>query len=220
MQILLVEDDHILAKGLQKALTDENLVANVVGTGEAALFLIKTETPDIVILDIGLPDISGLSVLKQIRPKHPELPVLLLTARDSIDDKVTGLGLGADDYLTKPFDIAELIARLRVFERRLGTAVSAGLTIREVSLNPHSHLVHLEGKELGLSRREYMLLKALMERAGHILSKEQLERTLYNWQEETSSNTIEVHIHHLRKKLPKDFIKNIRGIGYTIKKSL
>jgi len=218
MQILLVEDDVTLATGLKKTLNVEGFVVNCVGTGKAAINSIKAETPDIVVLDIGLPDIDGLEVLRTIRPGFADLPVLLLTARDSVSDKVAGLDSGADDYLTKPFDIEELIARLRVFERRLGTSSNCCFTVQGVELNTASHLVNFDNTQLDLSRREYMLLKALMESAGKILSKEQLESKLYSWGEEISSNAIEVHIHNLRKKLHKDFIKNVRGIGYTIKK--
>jgi DNA-binding response OmpR family regulator len=141
----------------------------------------------------------------------------MLTARDSVEAKVLGLEAGADDYLTKPFDVDELVARLRVFERRLATSGVSCLSIADVELDINSHTVTMAGSPLVFSRREYMLLKALMESAGRVLSKEQLESKLYSWGEEVSSNTIEVHIHNLRKKLPKDFIKNIRGIGYTVK---
>lgn len=219
MQILLVEDDHTLATGLKKVLGAEGFVINCVGTGEAAIHIIKTETPDIVILDIGLPDISGLQVLSRIRPSFPALPVLMLTARDSVADKVQGLDSGADDYLTKPFDIEELVARLRAVERRMGTSANNTITIQGVELDTRSHTVTVNQLPLELSKREYMLLKALMESAGKILSREQLENKLYSWGEEISSNAIEVHIHNLRKKLDKELIKNVRGIGYTIKKS-
>lgn len=219
MQILLVEDDYPLAKGLQQALLAEGFVVNSVGTGEAAIHIIKTETPDIVILDIGLPDIDGIKVLKTIRPSYPTLPVLLLTARDSIEDKVKGLDSGADDYLVKPFEMPELIARLRVFERRLSTTHSDKIIIGDISIDTKAHEVCLHHSPIDLSRREYMLLKALMESAGKIQSKDALETKLYSWGEEVSSNTIEVHIHNLRKKLNNDFIKTVRGIGYTIKKS-
>lgn len=219
MQILLVEDDYALAQSLEKALSDEGFVVNNVATGEAAVYLIKTETPDMVILDIGLPDISGLKVLKSIRPLHPDLPVLLLTARDTVDDKVHGLDSGADDYMTKPFDVSELIARVHVFERRLGGAASHKLNIGPVSIDTRAQTATLDHHELALSRRELMLLKVLMENSGKILSKEQLETRLYQWGDEISSNAIEVHIHHLRKKLPKDFIKTVRGIGYTVRKT-
>lgn len=218
MQILLVEDDPVISAGLQKMLTGENFVVNCVETGEEAIFQTTTTPPDIIILDIGLPDINGIEVLKRIRPKFPELPVLLLTARDDTKDKVEGLNAGADDYLTKPFDIMELIARLRVIERRLGTVKNSCIVIGRVGLDTATHTVSVDGDVLDLSRREFMLLKALMERAGNVLSKDQLEQKLYGWGEETSSNAIEVHIHNLRKKLYKDFITTIRGIGYSIKK--
>ena len=219
MQILLVEDDYLLASGLQQALQNEGFVVNSVSSGEAAIHIINTETPDIVILDIGLPDIDGLKVLKKVRPAHPALPVLLLTARDTLDDKVKGLDGGADDYLAKPFDMPELVARLRVFERRLGTSHSHLIEIGNLSLDIKTFEACLDNVPLELSRREYMLLKALMENAGKILSKDSLEAKLYSWGEEVSSNAIEVHIHNLRKKLNNDMIKTVRGIGYTIKKT-
>lgn len=219
MQVLLVEDDYALAQGLQKALQDEGFVVNSVGSGEAAVHVVKTDTPDMLVLDIGLPDISGLKVLQQIRPSFPQLPVLLLTARDSIDDKVKGLDSGADDYMTKPFEIAELIARLHAIERRLSGAGGNVYRIGPVALDSQAQTVTLDGQPLELARREFMLLKALMENSGKILSRERLESRLYQWGDEVSSNAVEVHIHHLRKKLPKDFIRTLRGIGYTIKKT-
>jgi len=219
MQILLVEDDPVILAGLQTTLTNENFVVNTVSSGEDAIFQAKISPPDIVVLDIGLPDINGLDVLQAIRLNSPDLPVLLLTARDDISDKVKGLNAGADDYITKPFEIEELIARLRVIERRLGTATNSCITVGNVSLDTDTYVVKIDGEPLDVPRREYMLLKALMEREGSVLSKDQLEKKLYAWGEETSSNAIEVHIHNLRKKLYKDFITTIRGIGYTIKKS-
>jgi DNA-binding response OmpR family regulator len=162
---------------------------------------------------------TGIEVLKKIRVQHSELPILLLTARDEIKDKVEGLNAGADDYLTKPFDIDELIARLRVIERRLGTVKNSCISIGTISLDIEKHEVRIEGELIDLSRREYMLLKALMERAGNVLSKEQLEQTLYGWGEEISSNSIEVHIHNVRKKIGKSVISTLRGIGYSVRKS-
>jgi two-component system OmpR family response regulator/two-component system response regulator QseB len=217
MKVLLVEDDETLASGLLKTLRAKDFVVNHVANGKNAIHSVKTETPDMLILDIGLPDISGLDVMKAVRAEYKTLPVLMLTARDSVEAKVLGLEAGADDYLTKPFDVDELVARLRVFERRLATSGVSCLSIADVELDINSHTVTMAGSPLVFSRREYMLLKALMESAGRVLSKEQLESKLYSWGEEVSSNTIEVHIHNLRKKLPKDFIKNIRGIGYTVK---
>lgn len=219
MRILLVEDDQQLSRGLERALQSEGYVIDAVNTGEAALFLIKEFTPDVVVLDVGLPDIDGFTVLEKLRKKFPRLPVLILTARDSVDDKVAGLDRGADDYLTKPFDMAEFIARLRVFGRRAATSHSNCVTIGDVTLDNAAHIVSKSDAQQELSRKEYTLLKALMENAGKVLSKQQLESKLYSWGEDVSSNTVEVHIHHLRKKLGKDFIRTIRGVGYTISKS-
>jgi len=216
MPILLVEDDHDLASGLQQALQTDGFAVNHVATGNAALAAIEAEAPEIVILDIGLPDISGLTVLKRLRISHPELPVLLLTARTSIDDKVTGLDSGADDYLAKPFEMEELLARLRVLQRRLGTVKSSAIDIDTISLDTTTREVRVDGNEIELSRREYMLLKALMENTPRIQTREALETKLYAWGEEVSSNAIEVHIHNLRKKLVPGFIKTIRGVGYVV----
>jgi DNA-binding response OmpR family regulator len=184
-----------------------------------AIQVVKTEPPDIVILDLGLPDIDGLEVLKQLRKINAALPVLLLTARDTIEDKVTGLDAGADDYLPKPFDMPELLARLRVLERRLGTAQSNEIIIGDVALSTTSHQVLFQGEELELSKREYMLLKALMESAGKVQTRNSLESKLYSWDDSVASNALEVHIHNLRKKLGTEFIKTVRGVGYTVKKT-
>ncbi|WIO73850.1 response regulator [Porticoccaceae bacterium LTM1] len=219
MRILLVEDDLPLARGLERALVSEGYVVDVVNTGEGALFLLAESSPDMVILDIGLPDVDGLTVLKRLRPGKPTLPVLLLTARDSLDDKVAGLDGGADDYLTKPFEMPELIARLRVIERRATSQLNNCITLDDVTLDKEAHRVSKSEQVVELSGKEYSLLKVLMENAGKILSKEQLESKLYSWGEDVASNTVEVHVHHLRKKLGKTFIKNVRGIGYTISKS-
>ena len=216
MQILLVEDDRPLARSLQIALRKQGYAVNHVETGEACLHVVATEEPDIIILDLGLPDIDGLKVLKKIRHKSTTLPVILLTARDSIDDKVMGLDCGADDYLAKPFEVTELLARLRVLERRLGTVKSTQITIGDISLDTATQMVMQQNHELELSRKEYMLLKSLMENAGKVLTRATLETRLYSWGEEVCSNALEVHIHHLRKKLGSDFIKTVRGVGYKV----
>jgi DNA-binding response OmpR family regulator len=216
MQILLVEDDQPLAKALQQALQEQQHTVNAVGSGEAALHIINTETPDIVILDLGLPDIDGIEVLKKTRKKHPDLPILVLTARSELDDRIIGLDSGADDYLAKPFEMTELFARLRVLERRLSTANSTDICISNVTLDSNNNSVTLHGEELELSRKEYMLLKSLMENAGRIQTRSTLERRLYSWDEEVASNALEVHVHHLRKKLGSDFIKTVRGVGYKV----
>ncbi len=217
MQILLVEDDRPLAQGIKTSLTHEGFTVNHLTHGEQAISSLKIDAADMVILDLGLPDIDGNEVLKRVRQFNAELPILLLTARATLNDKVKGLDAGADDYLAKPFEMAELLARLRVFERRLSSTKHADLTIGDVSLDLVNLQVTVADKTLELSRREYMLLKALMENAGRIQTRDSLESKLYSWGEEVASNTIEVHIHHLRKKLPKEFIRTVRGVGYTIK---
>lgn len=216
MQLLLVEDDLPLASGLRKALQKSGYAVNHVDTGSSALHTIKVECPDIVILDIGLPDMDGIAVLRKLRETDKALPVLLLTARDSVDDKVAGLDSGADDYLAKPFEMTELLARLRVLERRLSTVKTSEIKIGEVCMDTLEHRVTVDGNELELAKKEYMLLKSLMENAGRVQTRSNLENRLYSWGEEVSSNAVEVHIHHLRKKLGNKFIKTIRGVGYKV----
>jgi DNA-binding response OmpR family regulator len=207
-----------LARGLHQSLRAEGFTANHVNNAHSAWLTIQTNECDMLILDLGLPDMDGLSLLKKIRQHNLRMPVLILTARDSIDDKIKGLDQGADDYLAKPFDVNELIARLRVIERRLGTATTSVIQIGQVSLDSASHQVKSADDVLDVPRKEFMVLKILMEQAGRIQSREQLESKLYEWGEEVASNAIEVHIHHLRKKLPEGFIKTIRGVGYSVKK--
>lgn len=216
MQLLLVEDDRPLARSLTKALQTQGFAVNHVETGRAALHAVDTERPDLVILDLGLADMDGLDVLKTLRRRSDELPVLVLTARDSVGDKVQGLDSGADDYLAKPFEMSELIARLRVIERRLAQVKSAHIAIRNVSLDTVAQTVEVGGAGVELPRREYMLLKLLMENAGRVQTRQTLESRLYSWGEEVASNALEVHIHHLRRKLGNDFIRTIRGVGYKV----
>ena len=217
MQILLVEDDLSLADSLIIALKREGFTINHVATGKEALLAAKTEPPELVILDLGLPDMDGLVVLKQLHQGKTPLLVLVLTARNTTQDKVSGLNLGADDYLAKPFEMPELLARLRALQRRVATVQTTDITIGPVVLDTLSYGVSVEGNMIEITRREFMLLKALMEYPGQVLSRDKLESRLYGWGEELSSNSIEVHIHNLRKKVPTGFIKTIRGIGYTIR---
>ena len=219
MQILLVEDDQSLAAGLCKALRNEGFVTNHVAEGKAALHVIDVEPPDIVVLDLGLPDMDGLDVLKRVRRSGSTIPVLILTARSSIDSRVSGLDGGADDYLPKPFETPELIARLRVIERRLSTSQDSKIRVAGIEMDTISQQVLCDGEPVDLPRREYMVLKMLMENIGKIQTRQQLETRLYSWGEEVSSNAIEVHVHHLRKKLGNNFIKTVRGVGYTIRQS-
>ncbi len=222
MRILLVEDDLPLAKALQKSLQSEGFVVNHVNQGKLAINALSTPDQDMIILDLGLPDIDGLDVLKQLRNQKSTLPVIILTARDSVESKVKGLDYGADDYLVKPFEIQELMARLRVIERRLGTASSSLICVGQVKLDTFAHKVVVGESnmnneiEIHFSKKEFMVLKALMENAGRILSREQIESKLYHWGEEVLSNAVEVHIHKLRKSLPEKFIQNVRGVGYII----
>ena len=216
MQILLVEDDLPLAQGLRKALQQAGYAVNHVDKGQSALNSIEIDEPDIVVLDIGLPDIDGITVLKTLRKRSRSLPVLLLTARDSVEDKMVGLDNGADDYLAKPFEMSELLARLRVLERRMSTSGTTEICVGNVRLDTVGHRVTLDGIEIELARKEYMVLKSLLENAGRIQTREGLESRLYSWGEEISSNAIEVHIHHLRKKLGNNFIRTIRGVGYKV----
>lgn len=218
MRLLLVEDDQQLSQSLSKALKRDGFSLLTVKNGHDAIVSAEYEQVDIVILDLGLPDMDGIDVLKKIKAKKSACRVLVLTARDQLTDKVKGLDAGADDYLVKPFEYDELAARVRVLERSLSHQDGALLQIGELIIDPAGHVASLEGNDLNLSKKEYMLLKALMESAGRIQTKESLEAKLYDYGEEVMSNSIEVHIHHLRKKIPKGFIKTVRGIGYTIKK--
>ena len=218
MKVLLVEDDQDLAEGLEKALKSEGLVVCQAATGSEATKQVTDFSPDIVVLDLGLPDIDGLEILKHIRTKKNHIPVLVLTARSTVTDKVGALDYGADDYMAKPFAMEELLARLRVISRRLGTATSSLITIDQVVLDAAAHTLCVNGNDIKLPKKEYMTLKILMEEAGRVKTKEMLENSLYQWGETIGSNAIEVHISNLRKKLPENFIKTIRGVGYTINK--
>ncbi len=218
MRILLVEDDTDLAIPLKQSLSQAGFTVNHVSRAGQAKLAVDSGECDMLLLDLGLPDMDGLQLLKQIRNSRNSLPILILTARDSTLDKIEGLDKGADDYLTKPFEMPELFARLRVIERRLGTASSSIIELGPVKLDTSAHTAVVENDNLALSRKEFMLLKLLMEQAGRVLSRHQLESSLYEWGEEVASNAVEVHVHHLRKKLPNDFIKTIRGVGYTVAK--
>lgn len=216
MRILLAEDDPLIADGVVVALKQSGFVVNRVAGGKPACAALQAEPPDILVLDLGLPDMDGMDVLRFAKRHAPSTQVLILTARDSTQAKVQGLDHGADDYLTKPFAREELLARLRVLERRIGNAASATIVVGPLRLDTRAQDATLDGAVLTLSRREYMVLKALVEHVGTIQTREALESRLYGWGEEVASNTIEVHIHHLRKKLPAGFIKTLRGIGYMV----
>ncbi|WP_160154665.1 response regulator transcription factor [Microbulbifer sp. ALW1] len=216
MRILLIEDDQSLAEGITTALRHVGYAVDHTPSGSKGVALAVAAQPDLLVLDLGLPDMDGLAVLKALRTKQITTPVLILTARDDLPSKVQGLDAGADDYLTKPFAVDELLARLRALERRGASGGSAEVIIGDVVINLATHSVEHGGNPVRLSRREFSLLRALAERPGNILSREQLEDKLYSWGESVASNTVDVHIHNLRKKISSDFIQTIRGVGYKL----
>ncbi|HOY24213.1 MAG TPA: response regulator transcription factor [Cellvibrio sp.] len=218
MRLLLVEDDLMLGEALQDALMPHSYVVDWVKDGESALKSLRREHFEIIILDIGLPGMDGFEVLKKLRSENFEVPVLLLTARDSLTDKVTGLDAGADDYLLKPFDLDELLARLRALSRRAAGRAIPFINHGKLCINPENQSVSYDNQPIVLARREYMVLIKLLENTGRVLSREQLEQSLYGWLDDVDSNALEVHIHHIRKKIPVDLIRTVRGVGYTINK--
>ncbi len=216
MRLLLVEDDYELSKAVDQALTGQGYAIDAVATAEAALFLLDQAPQDAVVLDLGLPDGDGIDVLKQIRKRWSSLPVIILTARDSVDDRVRGLDAGADDYLTKPFEITELVARIRAITRRASGRSDNVISVGNVTLNLAAQQVTLGDDVIELSGKEYRVLHTLLEHQGRLMTREQIETSLYAWGDEVGSNTVEVYVHGLRKKLGKDFIKTVRGIGYGV----
>ena len=216
MRILLAEDDALLGDGIRAGLMLAAYAVDWVRDGQMALHALADHSYDACILDLGLPGKDGLTVLAELRRRGDRTPVLVLTARDTREDKIAGLDHGADDYLTKPFDLGELQARMRALLRRAGGNAQPLLEHRGVSLDPASKRVSFNGQEVPLSGREYALLQALLSPPGHIRSRSQLEESLYSWGDETGSNTVEVYIHHLRKKFGADFVKTVRGLGYQL----
>ena len=216
MRVLIVEDDAVLRDGLRVGLGLGGFVADAVESCEEADAAMKSHDFDALVLDLMLPDGSGLDVLKSMRARRDATPVLLLTARDRVADRIAGLDAGADDYLGKPFDLDEVAARLRALVRRASGRPGAMLEWRGLSLDPATQKVERDGETVRLSRREYAVLHALMAHPGQILSRGRIEEKLYGWQEEVESNAVEVHIHHLRAKLGPDVIQTVRGIGYRL----
>ncbi|MCE6959155.1 response regulator transcription factor [Cereibacter sphaeroides] len=216
MRVLIVEDDPILADGLAVGLGLSGFTADAVGTLADARAALGTDEFAGLVLDIMLPDGSGLTLLRELRASGSRLPILLLTARDRVADRVEGLDAGADDYLGKPFDLDELAARLRAMLRRQDGRAAAQISWNGLVLDPATFAGRHDGRDLRFSRREVALLQALLEHPGRILSKSSLEERLYGWQEEVESNTIEVHIHNLRAKLGRGFIQTVRGAGYRL----
>jgi len=221
MRLLLVEDDRMIGDGVRTALRQDGHAVDWVRDGRAATEALRSERFDLVLLDLGLPTIDGqprdgIDVLRALRARHDTTPVIVLTARDAIEDRVAGLDAGADDYLIKPFELNELGARMRAVLRRHGGRADTAIECDGVRLDPATKQVTLHGEPVVLSAREIAMLEALMQRPGAILSRAQLEDRLYGWGDEIESNAISVYIHQLRRKLGAEFIKNVRGVGYYV----
>ncbi|MBK7815462.1 MAG: response regulator transcription factor [Rhodocyclaceae bacterium] len=216
MRVLLVEDDPQLGDGLMVGLRQSGFAVDWLKDGEAADRALASEDFDLLVLDLGLPKLAGMELLRRLRGRGQVLPVLILTARDATADKIAGLDSGADDYLVKPVDIDELAARLRALARRTTGRAAPLLRHGEVTLAPAGRRVTVADFPVELSAREFAVLHALLANAGRVMTRGQLESSIYGWRDEPDSNALEVHIHHLRKKLGADFIKTLRGVGYTI----
>lgn len=216
MRILLAEDDALLGDAIQAGLKQSGYAVDWMKDGVSADQALSTEPYAAVVLDIGLPRLSGLEVLRRLRNRNTPIPVLILTAMDAVDSRIKGLDTGADDYLVKPFDMGELTARLRALLRRASGKPEPLLQAAGVTLDPASHRILFQDKPVELSAKEFAVLHALMLNAGKVLSRAQLEEQLYAWGNEIESNAVEVHIHHLRRKLAPGVIETIRGVGYLL----
>lgn len=219
MRLLLVEDDELLGDAVKAGLTQFGYIVDWLRDGEAARAALKSESFELIILDLGLPKLSGLALLQSARQDGNTTPVIILTARESVEDRIKGLDSGADDYLTKPFDLNELSARIRALVRRSQGRADTVLQYRNITLDPAAHSVMVDDVVVNVPRREFSLLQKLLENSGQVLSREQLMQSIYGWEEDVDSNTLEVHIHNLRKKLNAHFIRTIRGIGYMAEKN-
>lgn len=216
MRVLLIEDDRMIGESLEESLRHEGYALDWVADGEAALLALRGEMYDAILLDLGLPRRHGLEVLAQYRDRGGSAPVLIITARDGVADRVRGLDAGADDYLIKPFELEELFARLRAMIRRRSGRGRPQLSHRGLTLDPATHEATFNGQPVALSAREFQLLLALMDPPGVVVSRTALQDKLYGWNREVESNTVEVYVHSLRRKLGRGFVKNVRGVGYKL----
>lgn len=216
MRILIVEDDRLLGEGILAGLRQAGFQADRVEDGAAGLAALQSEPFSAVVLDLGLPRLSGLDLLRKLRAARNATPVLILTARDTPRDVIAGLDAGGDDYMVKPFDLGELAARLRALIRRAAGGAAPLLEHGALTLDPAARTVRWQGQAIDLAPREFALLHELLLNAGRVLARAQLEARLYPWGEEVESNALEVHIHHLRRKLAPDLIRTVRGVGYMI----
>ena len=218
MRVLLVEDNELLGSAVEAGLQQAGYTVDWLRDGDQATVVLRSDEPDLVVLDLGLPGRDGMSLLNDIRKHGSTLPVLILTARDTVDDRIAGLDAGADDYLVKPFDLGELTARLRAISRRRGGRAAPTIKHGDLEFDPNTRSVSVAGEAVTLPAKAVAILEALLERPGIPMSRERIEDLLYGWSEGVESNAVEVHIHHLRKKLGKDRIRTIRGLGYMIPK--
>jgi two-component system OmpR family response regulator len=216
MRVLLTEDDRMVGAAVTQALRDAAYAVDWVTDGKAAVDAVEAETYDLALLDLGLPLADGLTLLRHFRKSYRDLPVIIVTARDGVDDRVDGLDLGADDYLTKPFEVRELLARMRAILRRRGSGISPILSNGVVSLDPATHDASFGEGTCSLTAHEFALLQALLIRPGTILSREDLERRIYGWNEEVESNAVEFLIHSVRKKVGTTAIRTVRGVGWMV----
>ena len=216
MRVLLIEDDRMVGAAVTQAMRDAAYAVDWVTDGKAAVDAVEAETYDLALLDLGLPLADGLTLLRHFRKSYRHLPVIIVTARDGVDDRVDELDLGADDYLTKPFEVRELLARMRAILRRQGSGTSPILSNGVVSLDPATHDASFSEGTCSLTAREFALLQALLIRPGTILSREDLERRIYGWNEEVESNAVEFLIHSVRKKVGTTAIRNVRGVGWMV----
>ncbi|MEM9602080.1 MAG: response regulator transcription factor [Pseudomonadota bacterium] len=219
MRILLVEDDPEIGAAIASALEDAGMAADWVRDGNAALASIRSGSFGLVLLDIGLPGADGLTVLRRVRDQRNNVPVIVITARDAVEDRISGLDLGADDYLVKPFLVSELMARVRAVARRHAGAGQPVLSNGTLTIDPATKTTEHNGAEITLTGKEYRLLHTLLLTPGRIFTREELEAQVYTWNEEVSSNAVEVLIHSLRKKTDKTTIKNVRGLGWMVPKA-
>ncbi|OIQ86746.1 transcriptional regulatory protein QseB [mine drainage metagenome] len=219
MRLLVVEDDPMIGRSVREGLRQDGYSVDLVQDGIAAAMALDSEVYDLMLLDLGLPRKSGLEVLAELRRHKNPIPVLILTARDSVADRIAGLDAGADDYLVKPFSLDELAARIRALLRRKSGHLEPVIEHGRLTINAATREVTLDGQPVALSAREFSLLNTLMQQAGAPLSRAQLEESLYGWDEEIESNAVEVYIHALRRKLGAAMIRNVRGVGYFIPKA-
>jgi two-component system, OmpR family, response regulator QseB len=216
VRLLLIEDDEALGEGIHQALAREGYTVDWLKDGSSALHALLSETFDVVVLDLGLPRMGGLEVLRRLRDSGATVPVLILTARDATEDRIAGLDAGADDYLIKPFDLAELKARLRALLRRSAGRARVLIEHAGICLDPSTQQVSYHHQPVSLTPKEYQLLHELLSPPGRVMTRDQLIQLLYGWNEEAESNTLEVHIHHLRKKFSSELIRTVRGVGYLV----